>query len=141
MTKRLHAGTKIFFPNPYVLRLTYDSVGAHEFEWNQLMRRAYKVITGTWGHTSIEFETFQKSNKHNHPAPPGSGHFVGMSPTAVIGSLFESDWVSEPRAYVCFKHEMDALQFRLTIDTKAIRVNMWPSDRLFRIHEVVGDES
>ncbi len=141
MTKKLHTKVKIFFPDPYVVRLDYPDTTLEkaETEHRALVRHIYKNFSGTWGHTNLAYEMHQTKNDHKHPAPPGPTHYAGMSPGAVLSSLFDSDWVQMIRTYFVFKDEMDATQFRLSIDTKAIRVHMWPSDRLFTIHEVTDE--
>lgn len=109
-----------------------------EVEWRKLMSKAYKLMGGTWGYCHLGFETCQLKNEFNHPAPPGPNYFNGMSQGQVVASLFNPDWGSELRGYVCFQDELDALQFRLTLDAKAIKVDMWPSDRKFLIHEIMN---
>lgn len=143
MTKLLHTRSKIFFANPYMVRIEYDKDTPMEVaqdEYRKLMRRTYKLIRGTWGYCPLEHEQSQIKNDHNHMAPPGPNHFNGMNQNQVIASLFNSDYAHVLRAYLCFKDESDALQFRLMIDTKAIHVHMWPNNKFFTIHELV-DES
>lgn len=144
MIRKYQGNTKIFFSNPYVLRVSYPremTDNQIEAKHGELRRRTHKLIKGTWGHSSITTETVQTKNDHNHPAPPGPGHFGGMSPHVVIVSLFNPDFSYEKRSYFCFKDEMDALQFKLSLDSNAIHVHMWPSELFFIIHEVVEDES
>lgn len=144
MIKRYHGNTKIFFPNPYVLCVTYPrEMPEHQVEarHGELRRRTHRLIKGTWGYSPIVGETVQTKNDHNHPAPPGPGHYAGMAPGMVIGSLFNSDFTIEKRGYFCFDDEMDALQFRLSLDSNAIHVHMWPSELFFIIHEIIQDES
>ena len=114
----------------------YDTV---VLEYRKIVRHAYKLLQGTWGWSALGPETIQIKNEHNHKFPPGPRHFEGMSDTQMIVSLFNPDWQSVHRGYVCFKDELDALQFRLTIEAKARQVFMWPSDTVFTIHEVVED--
>lgn len=139
MTRLLHTNSKIFFQNPYVLRIEYDSSISREDaekSYRKLMRSAYKLLNGTWGYSSLEYETCKIKNDHGQTAPPGPNHFNGMNHGQIISSLFNPDWQEVLRSYVCFKDEADALQFRLSISQAAIQVKMWPS-RLFTIHEVV----
>jgi len=140
MTKLLHSRSKIFFPNPYVVRMEYlcnrpDEV--LEAEYRKVTRRAYKLIQGTWGYSQLEHDVIQVKNDHGHTAPPGANHFNGMSQQQIIATLFDPDWQSVRRAYCCFKDEMDALQFRLSIEARAIQVVMWPAGTLFTIHETI----
>lgn len=132
MTKRIHVNSRIYFPRPYVVRLSYldGAIDQSEADWRALMRRTYRVMTGTWGHTALEFESYQPENHHNNSGSINS-----------LASLFVSDFVSELRGYVCFENELDALQFRLTLDTRSIKVNMWPDSRKFTIHEVIEHKS
>jgi hypothetical protein len=142
--KRLHPRTKIFFKSPYVVRMEYPaeiSLEDAEKDYRKLTRRAYRLIAGTWGYCSLEPEMVKVKDEFNHPAPPGPGHFAGMPAGLQIASLFDPDYQQRIRGYLCFKDELDALQFRLTISTAAIQVRMWP-ERWFTIHEVVEtDES
>jgi hypothetical protein len=142
MTRRLHIKSKLFFSEPYVVRLDYAGRSENEYlkEHSALVRKAYKHFKGTWAHSSVEFETVKIKDEFNNPAPPGPGHFVGMTPAMILGSLFDPDYIQVPRAYFAFKDSIDALQFRLTIESKAIQVKMWPSTKLFTIHEIL-DES
>lgn len=144
MIKRYHGNTKIFFPNPYVLRVSYPrdmTESQVEAKHGELRRRTHRLIKGTWGHSPISTETVQVKNDHGHSAPPGPGHYAGMAPGMVIVSLFDPDYSLEKRGYFCFKDEIDALQFKLSLDSNAIHVHMWPSELQFIIHEVVEDES
>jgi len=129
ISKRLHTRTKIFFPDPYVVRLEYgDSpVFDAEADYGRTIRNAYKLISGTWGYSNLEHELTQIKNE----APVVSGMFNGVNITS-----FDNSWGHIPRGYLCFKDELDVLQFRLSIDTRAIQVKMWPK-RWFTIHEVV----
>jgi len=141
MTKLLHTRTKIFFPDPYVVRMEYGAdttMDSAESDYRKVTRNAYKLIQGTWGYTKLEYEQSQTKNDHNHVAPPGPNHFNGMNQAQILGTLFSPDWSHVLRGYLCFKDELDALQFRLSIDTRAIQVRMWPS-RWFTIHEVVEE--
>lgn len=140
MTKRLHTQTKIFFSNPYVVRLefsgqTVESVGD---EFRKICRRAYKCIGGTWGHSKLEYENVSTGGE-----PPPPLHVIGPNGIAQvnIAALFNTGMEMIPRAYFCFKDELDVLQFKLSVDARAIQVKMWP-ERWFTIHEVVEtDES
>lgn len=137
MTKRLHTRTKIFFKNPYVVRVQYDSNMLDsdvEKRYRTLCRRAYKEIKGTWGYSNLEYE------QQRGPSPssvvqtvPG---FNGAN--LVIQHLFD-DYNFVQRGYFVFKDEMDALQFRLSIDTSSLSVKIWP-ERWFTIHELIEDE-
>jgi len=133
--KKLHPLTKIFFPNPYVLRIDYSGENGSFKEYGKLMRKTYKLIQGTWGYSQLEYETVQIKNDHGHTSAPGSSFFSGMSSTAVISSLLDPDYANRLSGYVCFKDEGDALQFRLSIEVKSVHVCMWP-ERKFLIHEM-----
>lgn len=144
MIKRYHGNTKIFFPNPYVLRvsLSRDMTDAQaETKLGELRRRTHRLIRGTWGYSSVSTETVQVKNDHGHPTPPGPWHYAGMSPNLVIVPSIVPDFSFEKRVYFCFKDEADALQFKLSLDSNAVHVHMWPSELRFVIHEVVEDES
>lgn len=146
MTKRLHAHTKIFFPNPYVVRVTYGeglvvNDDLFQRDWTALMRKTYKLVTSTWGHSTLEYEQTRVRVK-NETTPP-----VWLSPqhvapkqvwTPSISSILDSEYEYFLRGYVCFQDELDALQFRLALSATAVQVKMWPSGRYFRIHEVLS---
>ena len=137
--KLLHTRTKIFFPDPYVVRMEYSheiSMDQAEADYRKVTRNAYRLIHGTWGYSKLEYEQVQVKDEHGHRAPPGPAHFNGMNQQQVLSSLFNTDWAHVMRGYLCFKDELDALQFRLSIDTRAMQVNMWPT-RWFTIHEMV----
>lgn len=110
-------------------------------EYRKLTRRAYRLLQGTWGYTPLGLEGTKIKDDHKHPAPPGPGHFQGMSPGVALSSLFDPDYQTRIRGYACFKDELDALQFRLTLDTSSIQVRMWPEKLRFTVHEVIEDES
>lgn len=146
MTRLLHSRSKIFFTNPYVVRMeylmTYQSSDMIEADYRKVTRNAYKLIRGTWGYSALDYEVIKVKDDYEQANPPGAQHFNGMSHQQMIASLFDPDWVNVMRGYICFKHEEDALQFRLTIDARARQVVMWPEKTLFTIHEVVEtDES
>jgi hypothetical protein len=131
--RRIHTNTKIFFPNPYVVRLEYpdDTVESATPDFMKVRRRAYKQITGTWGHSLLQGELVTMAKDEKPPAPvlsPLAGLFVYTDNTKFI-----------PRAYFCFEDEMDVLQFRLSVDARAIQVYMWPK-LMFTIHEFVTEE-
>jgi hypothetical protein len=107
-----------------------------EADYRKVTRNAYRLIRGTWGYSPLEHEVIQIKNDHGHTAPPGASHFNGMSQQQILATLFDPDWQSVRRGYLCFKDEMDALQFRLTIDARAIQVVMWPNNITFTIHEI-----
>lgn len=136
MTRKLHTRTKIFFPNPHVVRLEYNSstnIDVAEREHRQVCKQAYKLISGTWGYTKVEIETVPV----NPEVPTVPTHVMGPNgvPVVNIAALFQGDMNFSSRAYFCFADELDLLQFRLTVDTRAIQVKMWP-ERWFTIHEV-----
>jgi len=142
MTRLLHTRSKIFFANPYVVRIEYEREKSMETamsEHRTQMRKAYKLFRDTWGYSNLEYEQVQIKNDHNHPAPPGPNHFNGMNQNQLIASLFDGDFTHLLRGYLCFKDELDALQFRLSIDTKAVQVHMWPASRFFTIYEYINE--
>lgn len=139
MTRRLHTNSKIFFKDPYVLRLDYSpDIVDVDSNYRTLIRRAYRLMQGTWGYSIIFREHAKIKNDYNQTFPPGPNHFKGMAQNLVISSLFNPDWVLIPRAYLCFEDKDDALQFRLSVAESALHVKIWPSC-LFTIHEVLKD--
>jgi hypothetical protein len=127
--KQIHTNSEIIFKDPYVVRIEYPEISIDEYQllFSKLTRQTYRRIKGTWGHTKLICERIQtRPNIH----PPGS-----------ISSLFEDNHETRFRAYFCFKHEEDALQFRLTSDIATAHVHMWPTTATYTIHEVLVDES
>lgn len=95
-------------------------------DYRKITRQAYKLLKGTWGYCSLEYEQIKLKK-------------VESTPT--LSSLFDPDTKIVMRGYVCFADELDALQFRLSISTSSQQVKMWP-ERWFTIHEMVDiDES
>ena len=143
MKRLIHSDSRIFFPNPHVVRLEFSNHTENtvESEFYKIKRSAYKLLKGTWGHSKIITEIIQIKNDFNHSAPPGAGHFSGMNNAQVLASLFNPDWKQLPAAYICFADELDELQFRLSVPCISKKVIIWP-DTGFTIHEVIEtDES
>ena len=133
MTRKLHTRTKIFFSDPYVVRVEYggdipDSDARARYR--KLTRRTYEEIQGTWGYSTLEYE---QTNVRNEPQEITTPGLSGVNVNLVIQSLFDNRIVL--RGYFVFKDKMDALQFRLSIDTPSRQVKMWP-ERWFTIHEI-----
>lgn len=134
--KRLHTKSKIFFPNPYMVRVEFPTGEDNaNWEYGKMIRSAYRLLQGTWGYSELAYEIW---NTDPEPKIP----FTQLTANQQIASLFAittTDFTSLLRGYVCFADEMDALQFRLTIDVKSIQVLMWPKKE-FTIHEVVEED-
>lgn len=124
MARRIHTNSKIFFPDPYIVRIEYpdQTEESCSSEFIKMRRKTYKLIRGTWGHTNLETEMIGNPND--------TRIYSSVTP---MGNFFM------PRAYFCFQGEMDVLQFRLSINTRAIQVHMWPSTLKFTIHEYYAD--
>jgi hypothetical protein len=141
--KALRTQSKIFFPDPYVVRVQYDGSlldTQTDAAYRNLLRRTYKSIQGTWGHSALLFETLPTSKENQPPLIPPASAQTTLTPSlinTIYASIFSSDMYSVKRGYFCFKDELDALQFRLSIDVTAVQVIMWPKETLFTIHEVV----
>src|SRR5512147_1828777 len=108
--RKIHTNTKIFFSNPFVLRLDYpeQTLESCRAEYSRTCRKAYKLLQGTWGHTSLEVEqTGQEVEITIHGFTPGWAVPVFV-----------------PRGYFCFKDEEDLLQFMLSVDTRSVRCHM-----------------
>jgi|SRR5271165_679183 len=126
MIKKLHTCTKIFFPNPYVVRVDHEEAVASHLallpkSFTDLRSRAYKLIQGTWGFSKPNFEMIVDPQDFS---------------IATIAVLFSSP-VSVMRSYWYIQNEIDALQFRLMVSEKAIQVRVWPETVRFTIHEVI----
>jgi hypothetical protein len=134
--KRLHTNSKIFFPNPYMVRLEFPetSIEVANAEYRKITRSAYKLLKGTWGYCPLDMETW-KTGEDMTPTPHHNP-LSGMNHTQILSSLFDTNYITAIRGYICFAEEIDALQFRLSISTKAQQVLIWPKKE-FTIHEVV----
>ena len=118
MTKKIHVRTKIFFSNPYVVRIdhnTDDGLGSTA-GFRKIKTQAYKSIQGTWGWSPPEYEIIKKDDKKI------VNHWAGIFDESIL------------RSYWCFANDLDALQFRLMIGNNASQVYMWP-ERWFTIYE------
>lgn len=134
--RALHTNSKIFFPDPYVVRVEYDGIlfdNETDARYRKLLRQTYKLIKGTWGHSPLIFETLQ--NSESDPA----AQTQPLTQQQIMTAIFSSDFRSVKRGYLCFEDELDALQFRLSIDVTAMQVVMWPKQTLFTIHELVEE--
>lgn len=117
MRKIIHTHSGIFFANPVVVRTAYEAGAQLEFEkiHRNLIRRAYKLMQGTWGWTTgLEFE--------NGKAQVGVGAVLFACPVTWAG-------------YACFTDHSDALQFMMMSSARASRVYIWPARIKFTIHE------
>lgn len=135
--RALHTNSKIFFPDPYVVRVEYDGNlfdNETDARYRKLLRQTYKLIKGTWGHSPLVFETLQNSENDPSVVP------APLTQQQIMTAIFSSDYRSVKRGYLCFEDELDALQFRLSIDVTAIQVVMWPKQTSFTIHELVVEE-
>lgn len=131
--KLLHSNTLIFFSNPYVVRLEYPNVKSLEsiqLDYSTLIRKTYKLISGTWGHSPINIEMSDTKFLPKTMFINGVKH-----PANSVGWTRQSFY-----SYICFKDEIDALQFLLGIDLPCKRVFMWPSNVIFIIHENIDKE-
>src|SRR5271165_4189356 len=112
MSRKIHPKTKIFFKDPYVVRIDHnDRDGIYiPAETNpyfrELKTKTYKLVKGTWGYSLPQFEK-------------GPNDKLDL-----LASLFTSNMVL--RSYWCFEDELDALQFRLMIGEPATHVHVWP---------------
>lgn len=52
MAKRLHTNTKIFFKNPYVVRIILQNMQ----EFQQIKKYARENIFGTWGYSELKYD-------------------------------------------------------------------------------------
>jgi hypothetical protein len=128
MKRLLHTRQKIFFPNPYVLRVEYvNDWPAAKSTHRKIASHAYKVIRSTWGYCNLGYE----SSRINVNPTVG----VGINGNQIIHSIFDYDTTIVPVAYFCFEDYADVIQFMLSVDARAKQVQIWP-DNLFTIHEV-----
>lgn len=137
--KKIHTNSKIFFPDPYVVRVEYSddtSFDDASKKYREIVRRAYKVIQGTWGYSALVYENVKVPEQRNNQA---LANVNGMN-QQILHSIFDTDYLVIPRGYVCFREEADALQFRLSIDTTSRQVHMWPATAKFTIHEYIEDQ-
>ena len=116
MRREIILNSKIFFPNPYVIRMIHqesdDSLG-----FSRVLMKARKLYNGvTWAYSSKpEYES------------KSSGEVTSTSPWA-------SSYVVELVSYWAFVDHQDALQFLLSIGDRAKQVTIWPSTVKFTIY-------
>jgi len=122
MTKKLHTDVKIFFENPYVVMVDYEceNLTGTPAAYKDALKVARKLINGTWGHTICFLER------------TGTVQNITNSVWS-LNSSFNEGLIY--RSYFCFKDELDAMQFRLSVGAKATHVRMWPSNKTFTIYE------
>jgi len=127
--KLLHTNTDIFFGKPYMVRIDYDPTTTEDValrDYQKLMRQTSRVIHGTWGYSNLEqVVSFDKENQ--------SQFQVSNIPVFGIDIVY--------RGYVCFKDEIDATRFRLSLSQNSRHIFMWPSKLKFTIHEFIEDDS
>lgn len=135
--KRLHVDTKVFFSDPYMVRVQFDGAGFDEANkrYKSVIKRTYKLVSDTWGYSRLTFEDVK--DRHRPQPPPSQliGLFNGL--TQIVPTV--EYYTNTLRGYVCFKDEADALQFRLSVDTQSMQVLMWPSGVSFTIHEYIKE--
>ncbi len=125
MKTKLHLQSKMIIPDPYIVRVTYESPGVPLSSYNLGPFRKYltqlkSMVKDTWGYSNPEWETEKQEQEF------------------VYGKL----WVQPNfhfRSYWMFTNELDALQCRLTIGTESQQVFMWPSNIKFTITEYLED--
>lgn len=122
MAKLLHTNSNIFFEDPYMVRVEYKENPVPtgqtpgELDYSNIVKKTRSTIQGTWGYSPLKFEVSSELlNNTGFAMPPLRGYF-------------------------CFKDEIDALQFRLTVSAESVRVFMWPR-RKFTIYEVTNNTS
>lgn len=129
--KSLYTNSQIFFPDPYVIRIEYkDMEDAESIEsYRKIIRKTYELIEGTWGYSKLVYEYYDDTN-------------ISLSNVNGIYQQISQHYIKHlQHGYICFKDEMDALQFRLSIDTTVIRVFMWPKNLKFTIHVVTDSDA
>ena len=130
MTRKIHLNSKIFFSNPYVIRLYHEDISffiepTSVKSFLEPKKLAYKNIKGTWGYSVPTFESISKRNENP------------LDDLQRLRALFaQKEFYT---SYWCFQHEIDALQFRMMVGNKAERIYMWNSARLFTIHEYIEE--
>jgi hypothetical protein len=131
MAKRLLTKSKIFFPNPYVVRLDHEETGATTMSvsYRSALKIARKNLGGTWGCSQPEYEVIQKISPVD---------FTALTSANQLTAIFTGSGDGKYRSYWCFADEMDALQFRLSVECPAIQVFMWP-DRWFTVTEITDE--
>lgn len=129
MKKLLRTDIKIPFGNPYVVRLDYNDVqeSVINADRRKLIKRCTETMGASWGYSKIVHER---------------GPDREVQPLILNGTNISPGWWAPtdiPRIYFCFADEIDALQFRLTISTRAQQVKIWPIIP-FSIFEYVEDD-
>ena len=132
ISRKLHSRTKIFFPNPYVVRIQYINLTGAIDNYRKIIKNTYNLIKGTWGYSTLEDESVEIKDANESVL---TSYKVSMN-NQTLGAFWGVSSFMVKRGYICFKDEIDAMQFRLMIDANAIRVNMWPV-KWFTIHEYI----
>lgn len=101
---RIHVKSGIFFPNPHVLKITYTDTHSPT-EFNLLRRKLYKIVTSTWGYSTLVPINYANCNS-----------------TACI-------------AYLCFANPADMLAVCMCTKPLPTIAHLWPSGKIFTIHE------
>lgn len=103
--KVLHTRTKIFFPNPSVIKVDLPSTDFSDSDGDRVIRKIKKYCSqntrGTWGYSNIYYGNFYNSTTNS--------------------------FISDKSCYFCFLDEADVLQFKLSCPTTAYRVHIWPT--------------
>jgi hypothetical protein len=149
MPRLLHTKSDIFFKDPHVIRVEYPAgtfPNTADDLYRKLTRATYKNIKGTWGHSELRSEEVRLTEEEKQapvatPLAPYFGNgFNGMG-AANLAALFGNNSIEfRYRGYIVFSDAIDVLQFRLTVDSNAREVFMWPELK-FMIHEYIEDES
>jgi uncharacterized protein YfcZ (UPF0381/DUF406 family) len=135
--KLLHTDSHIFFPDPIMVRVEFpsDQMSPAEISaaYRKIHRNTYKTIEGTWGYSRLCTEMIPLTDPQRRTLK-SSVTANGWNPGNIVTIMADARQVS--RGYFCFCDEMDVLQFMLTVDGKAVKVDMWPKNITFTIHEV-----
>lgn len=125
---KMHFQTRLFIPNPYVVRVDHGTGDGFHFdlkEFRRVLSSLKKTVTSTWGYSDPIWE--------RHILPEDNTLTIS-TPTyynAVNVHVFENRQVS----YWVFSDTIDALQLKLIVGDKSMSTQMWPSNLKFTITE------
>jgi len=109
--KKIHVKTKIFFKDPYVIKVVFDrNRDTHISEFQSMVSTIRRLKGDTWGYIPPELEI--------------------VNPTTFEFNL-SSYWV--------FKDKMDAATFMLKYGDISTHVHMWRASLGFTIHEMFDE--
>lgn len=128
MKTTMHFASKMFIPNPYVVRVEYkkgNGVDMDIADFRKILKKVRPLIYATWGYTDPVWEKISNTDDST-PVIVGA-NFTWRAPDFYL------------RSYWVFSDELDALQFRLSVGESAQKMQIWPKNTKFTIIEFIND--